>query len=194
MDRIEPFKNRQEFNPTNLKRKRRSTFGRSLLDDPFFDHLGNDDLFKTFDNDNDFLNPGKMLKKILKDSNLGFTPFTQPFKYKYHHLNDIDDDNESNEIYSQDDESNENNDDIENNIGNSIYLKNFNDVSCIFSKNLYRILYIYIELKEIEYFFRHRMREKLLLVIQDNHSWSFLIQARKFHWKNTRKAKYIRYK
>lgn len=127
MSRIEPFSGQQETESTNLKRKRRSTFGSNLFDDPFFSDFNKikDNLFQSFDND--LFNPSKMLKKIWENADLGFTPFRQPFKYKHTYTDNVNTDNESNEIDWQNEKNDENH--VENTNKNSIYLNNYNEVS-----------------------------------------------------------------
>lgn len=97
-----------------------------LFNDPFFDHLGkfDDNLFQSIDND--FLDPSKMLKKILKNGNFDFAPFLHPFK-NMNTFPEYNTANEPNEIDSPKNvnENNGNSDVHE----NSIYLKNFKDVS-----------------------------------------------------------------
>ncbi|XP_055312127.1 cathepsin D-like [Sitodiplosis mosellana] len=107
----------ERIDAMSLDRKRRS-----LLNDPFFSSMNwgfDDDLFQN--HDNDFLDPSKMLKKILKNADVSLVPFMQPFKiqpFNHHQNND-----ESNEIDIED------NNDAEFNSRNAILLKNYNDAS-----------------------------------------------------------------
>ncbi|XP_031617164.1 lysosomal aspartic protease-like [Contarinia nasturtii] len=114
LTKLNPYKD----SSNNLKRKRRSIFQHyNLLDNTLYSDIKriSNDLFGSFYDD--YLDPSKMMKKLLKDLKMGLSQYPKP-KYSF----------------PFDDQSNEVNppniiDDASGGDESSIYLKNYNDAS-----------------------------------------------------------------